>query len=110
MTNSQDIFTQYALLKAQIKEINAQLDALKPEIIEKIRGYEGESVKVGFGTFFVKSIRRYTKYPQQVQDAMENVKELKKNAEESGEAEFTENDELVFRFSKLDDGTLSKNL
>lgn len=88
------LFEKYAELKRAEKDIEAQLVELNPKVVEAMG--ENEEVATDFGLFAI-GHRRKWKYSAEVEAEEKKVKELKKEAERLGTADYEETNYLIFR-------------
>lgn len=94
----QDQFEQYALIDAQIAELEAKKESMRASMIEHFMTQGIESIATTLGKFSVTKLKKWT-YPQAVADKAEEVKTLKATFESTGEATYEEVPSL--RFTKL---------
>lgn len=92
-------FEKYAKLSKRISLLEAERDALKPLIAEDMEKEGLQELKSDLGSFYF-TTRKTWEYPESVQAEEKKFKELKKKAEESGEAISIENKSLAFRMAK----------
>lgn len=92
-------FIAYAKLCKQIASLEAERDALKPEIQAEMEAENIQELKNDFGSYYF-TTRKTWEYPENVQDEEKKYKELKKKSEENGEAISIENRSLAFRMAK----------
>ena len=97
MDEKKDKLRAYAALKAQISSLEDQLDKLKPEICQIVEEANpiDKTIETEWGNFEMVQKRKYI-YPQDILDLEAGVKEKKKEAEATGEAEFEINPYLKF--------------
>lgn len=107
-----DIYTEYALLDAQITELSDKKEAMRSEIMQKIiTENDGKTVESAFGKFSVAKVKSWT-YPTEVVELQDRVSmkigELKDElksaeaiAQSTGEATCTESEMLKFTKVKL---------
>jgi hypothetical protein len=92
-------FEKYAKLSKRISLLEAERDALKPVIQADMEAEGLQELKSELGSFYF-TTRKTWEYPESVQVEEKKYKELKKKAEESGEAISIENKSLAFRMAK----------
>ena len=93
------LFTEYAELKMQIAELEAKCDALKPELLMQIP--EDAKIDAGVGVFSLSS-RKTWRYSQETTDLEKEVKERKKEEEQTGVAESVDGEMfVVFKARKM---------
>ena len=98
MTN--DPFTEYAVLDAQIKELEIKKESLRSAIIAKMATEGLAKVETTVGKFTIAKLKRY-EYPQYVIEAGEHYKALKAQSENTGDAIESEIESLKFTGLKL---------
>lgn len=94
----QEQFEQYALIDAQIAELETKKEAMRVTMIEHLVREGIEAVSTTLGKFTISKLKKWT-YPQAVADKAEEVKTLKARYESTGEATYEEVPSL--RFTKL---------
>lgn len=95
-----DIYTDYALLDAQEKEIKAKKEAMRLEILKLMVENNLKAQEHSLGKFSVKKLKTWT-YPERIVEMSEQLKAEKALAESTGEATYTESDSLAFTGIKL---------
>jgi len=94
------IHEEYAVLDAKIREMTAQKDLLKMEIITKM-GEEGvEKAETAVGKFKIAKLKSWT-YTDKVVEMNEDLKAQKATEESTGEATFIEKASLRFTKNSL---------
>lgn len=93
-----ELFTEYATIKLQIKELEEKLDPLKEKIVAQIGECE-DPIEIDEGTFTVSKRRKYI-YPKEINDLEKKLKEEKVTAERIGSATYVENSVLMFKGSR----------
>jgi hypothetical protein len=94
------LLEEYALINAQIKNLNNRKDELQQMIIEQLISDGIEKVETGVGKFTISKLKTW-EYPGYVINANEEYKALKAKAESTGEATFVESESLRFTPIKL---------
>lgn len=90
---------RYAELSIQIKDLEAQRSALKPEIVEEFTSQGVEKLESDYGTFSV--IRTSTwKYSKKTQKQAEELKIAQVREQEKGIAKATVNESIRFQAKK----------
>lgn len=84
-----ELLKNYAELKAQIKELEANAKAIQPLILKSMQDNDLDEVTTAEGKFSLSSRRKYT-YPAELADRELALKEDKKTAEQVGEAKYEE--------------------
>ena len=96
----ENIYEQYAVLNNKIEELEAQKDALRPQIIHQMTEARLEKVETGVGKFSITKLKKWV-YPEDVLAINEDFKAAKAKAESTGEATYEETDSLRFTSVKL---------
>lgn len=94
-----NLFSEYYVLDTQIKELTAQRDAKKEQIIKEVSQTKDGKLKTDFGQFTVTKLKTWT-YPQHVLDMETQYKVAKLKAENTEEATYTEKESLRFTPNK----------
>jgi hypothetical protein len=94
------LYEEYAILDAQIKELEYKKDVLRVNILTDMVGLEQDKVETSVGSFSIAKLKRWT-YPKKVLDLGEKFKAEKAKAESTGEATFTEQESLRFNSIKI---------
>jgi 3-dehydroquinate dehydratase len=92
-------FIKYALLCKQISTLEAERDALKPEIQSEMEIENLQELKNEYGSFYF-TTRKTWEYPEYITDKEAVFKAEKKLAEANGDAISIENKSLAFRMAK----------
>ena len=92
-------FTRYAEVKAQIKALEGELEAIEADLLPVVEK-EGGQVRNDLGLFSMR-VNRSWKYSDKVKKAAYKVKDLKAKEEEDGTAVCTESKSLRFEPPKL---------
>lgn len=88
-----------ASLRVEQRAIEARIDEIMPEIVVAASELDsGTQLEVSIGRFII-SKRRVWKYPANVKKLETAFKDAKKEAEQTGEADYTENTSLLFKTS-----------
>ncbi len=93
-------YDEYAVLDAQIKELENKKDELRVLILKGMVESGEESVETGVGKFTVTRLKTWS-YPEKVIELGDKVKAAKAKAESTGEASYTEKESLRFTQIKL---------
>lgn len=103
MENKQEILKRYAEIKAEISALETLIDEMKPDIVQIVEAAnpEDHEVVTDFGTFTVVQKRKYTYTPDVIKKE-EEVKQLKKEQEAKGEAEYTILPYLMFKAGTIE--------
>jgi hypothetical protein len=99
---NKEIFKQYAALKIKEKEIQEEIETLKPEIMEEIEESGADKIASDFGTFSLISIKKW-KFSPAVEEAKKTLDCLQANEKADGTATFEENKQLKY-FAPKDNG------
>lgn len=94
------IYEEYAVLTAQIKDLQNKKDALAVDILKDMVGNGLESQKLPIGKFTVAKVTRWT-YPESITEAQDKLDAKKEKMKLTGEAVSQETDSLRFTPVKL---------
>ena len=97
---SQKMYEEYAVLDAQIKQLTAQKDALKVQIVEELAGGEEQTVEIAVGKFTIAKLKTWT-YTPRVTELEEEFKAQKATEQSTGDATFEEKPSLRYTQVKL---------
>lgn len=87
---------QYAKLKQDEKILTEKIKQLSAEILSDMVIAEADEVEIDSGKFII-STRRTWKYSQTIEKQENELKEMKKEEEAKGFAEYEEKSYLIFR-------------
>ena len=87
---------KYESIKLDIKALEAQLDAIEPDVKEMLANCGVDQIETEKGKFYF-TTRKTWKYTDAVKTKEVEVKELKKTEEETGVATATESKSLTYR-------------
>lgn len=87
---------KYESIKLEIKALEAQLEAIEPEVSEMLANCGADQIETDLGKFYF-TTRKSWKYTDAVKAKETEVKELKKKEEEEGVAIATESKSLTYR-------------
>jgi hypothetical protein len=104
-------FEEYALLEAQIAELESKKETMRSEILADMRERGVESEKHSLGQFTIAKLKKWS-YPKKVVELekekkaeiaslTDEIKAAKAKAESTGEATYEESDSLRFTSVKL---------
>lgn len=96
----ENLYESYAVLNSKIEELEAQKDALRPQIIQQMSEAHLDKVETGVGKFSITKLKKWA-YPEAVLAINEEFKAAKAKAESTGEATYEETDSLRFTSVKL---------
>lgn len=96
----ENIYEQYAVLKAKIDELEVQKDGLIPQILQQMNEAHIEKVETGVGKFSITKLKKWS-YSPKVEELADDLKTLKAREESTGEATYEEKDSLRFTGNKL---------
>lgn len=107
----QNKFEAYALLDAQIAELEAKKDAMRNEILADMAQRGVESEKHSLGQFTIAKLKKWS-YPakvlklekekkQEIANLTDEIKTAKAKAESTGEATYEESNSLRFTSVKI---------
>ena len=94
------LYDDYAVLDAQIKELEGKKDVLRTEILTTMVESGEEAVETPVGKFSVTRLKTWT-YPEKVVELGDKFKAAKAKAESTGDATFVEKESLRFNSIKL---------
>ena len=94
------LYDEYASIEAQIKELEASKEQLRPLILQQMQNNGQEAVETATGKFSITRLKKWT-YPEKVLAIGEKFKAEKAKAESTGDATFTEAESLRFTGIKL---------
>ena len=94
---------KYLSLKKQEKEIEEEIEALKEPVLEALLSTpQGrKTILKGQDGSLTIMVRKKWVYPAIVESIEEELKHVKKEAEQTGAATFTESESLLFRREKM---------
>ena len=93
-------YEEYALLDAQIKDLENKKESLRVGILEDMIDKGVEKVETSVGKFTVSKLKKWT-YTDKVTELNEKYKALKAKEESTGDATFEEVESLRFTGLKL---------
>ena len=96
----EDLYSQYALLDAQEKEIKAKKEAMRTDIVKAMVEAGEQSITHTLGKFTVSQVKSWT-YPERIEQLAEEVKAEKAKAESTGEATCVETPSLRYTATKF---------
>lgn len=96
----QQLYDEYAILEAEIKERELKKEQLRPLILKQLVDNGLEKVETSLGKFSKIATKKWT-YPEAVVELGEEFKAAKAKAESTGEATFEETDSFRFTITKL---------
>ena len=99
---NKQILAEYHLLDQEIKGLEAKKDELRKEILSNMQMEGTDKIAEDFGTFSKMVIKRFT-YSDNVKQAEENIKIMKKVEEEQGFAKNASYETLRFTSKKAGD-------
>jgi len=97
---SEKLYEEYAVLDAQIKQLNNKKDELKVQILEEMTTNEQKNVETSVGKFSIATIKSWT-YTDKVADLEEKFKAQKATEQSTGDATCEEKPSLRFTQIKL---------
>ena len=83
------MYNEYALVIAQIDELETKKEALRKEILAEMQNNKQEKVETELGKFSIMKIKQWT-YPKYVSELEEEFKAQKAKSVSTGEATFEE--------------------
>lgn len=90
------VLSRYAVLKAEIKEREAEVEGLKETVMSILETKGADELQTEFGTFS-RAVRRTYTYPAEITSLEVTLKERKKEAEATGTATHTEKPYILFK-------------
>lgn len=93
-------YEAYALLDSKIKELTAQKEAMRDELIQDLVSNGLDKLETLYGKFSVTPLKSWT-YPETVLAIGEEFKAAKAKAESTGEATYVEKPSLRFTEVKI---------
>ncbi len=90
-----DLYSDYAILDSQIKELTNQKDSIKTRIMEAMVVNGETKIQHTFGSFSLSKLKKW-EYPEYITKMEDDFKAKKALAESTGEATYTETDSLRF--------------
>lgn len=100
-TVSEKLLNKYADLSLQIKDLEAQRAAIKPELVESFVSQGVEKVESDLGTFSVIRTSTWT-YSKKLTKEMEDLKIKQVREQEKGTAKAKVNESIRFQAKKED--------
>lgn len=94
------LYEEYAVLDAQMKELESKKETLRVNILEQMAKEGEEAIETAVGKFSVTRLKKWT-YPEAVLEIGEKFKVAKAKAESTGDATFVESPSLRFTGIKL---------
>lgn len=95
-----NLFSEYAIIEADIAALEAKKEQLRPHILKMMVEQGVEKLETDVGKFSVTRRKTWT-YPEPVIELGEEFKAAKAKAESTGEATFEETESLRFTQIKL---------
>jgi hypothetical protein len=93
-----EVYEQYAIIDAKIKEFNDKKDELRTKILEDLVENNIPTLDTPVGKFTISNLKTW-KYTKAVEEKSEELKALKAQEESCGDASFEEKPSL--RFTQL---------
>jgi len=104
-------FEEYALIEAQIAELESKKEVMRTEILEDMTSRGVLTEKHGLGQFTIAKLKKWS-YPkkvvelekekkQEIAALTDEIKSAKAKAESTGEATYEESDSLRFTSVKI---------
>ncbi len=91
----ENIYDQYALIRAKKAELETQEEAIKVKILEDMVARDSKKEVHTLGSFTISKLKKW-EYPENVVKLEEKFKVAKVKAQNSGEATYTEVESLRF--------------
>lgn len=93
------IYKQYAIINAEIRELEAKKESLKGDLIESLKDEPEGKVETDFGNFTLGS-RQVWKYSDAIKSKEESLKIAKDKEQKKGIAKATTTEYVVFTIPK----------
>lgn len=93
-----NLYEKYAILSAQIEEIEEQKELLRKQILQEMIESDKDKEETNLGTFSITRLKKWT-YPKRITELEEQFKTEKALTQSTGEATFIEQESL--RFTKV---------
>lgn len=94
------LYDEYAVLDAQIKNLENKKDELRGLILKDMVESEQEKIETSVGSFSITRLKKWT-YTDKVEELNQKYKARKALEESTGEATYTEQESLRFNQIKL---------
>lgn len=94
------LYEEYAVLDAQMKELEIKKETLRVGILQQMEEKGEEAIETAVGKFSITKLKKWT-YPERVLEIQEKFKVAKAKAESTGDATFVESPSLRFTNIKL---------
>lgn len=94
------IYEEYAVLSAQIKDLQNKKDAITADILADMVSQGLESQKLPLGKFTIAKVKKWA-FPESITKAQDELDAQKEQMKITGEATATETDSLRFTPVKL---------
>ena len=91
----QTLYQEYALLEAQLKEIETKKEQLRTHILKDMIKQGAEKIETDLGSFTVTKLKTW-KYPTKVEAIKSEYEAEKARAQSNGDATYTEKESLRF--------------
>jgi len=97
-----DILNKYAYLKLKVKALEEEMDELNPQVLEIMKESAVEEIEVGDLGKLTMASRRTWIYPEFIQEKEKELKREKKEAEQTGTADYSEKHYVLFKEAKVE--------
>ncbi len=97
---NKELLNYYADLKIEEKQISEKVEEIKEKVIALMVESELEELELSDKGKLTLNKKRSWKYPEPIKQKEDEVKALKKEAEQLGTADYTENAYVVFKSFK----------
>lgn len=94
------LYEEYALIDAQMKDLEGKKETLRVHILKMMSEKELDKVETTFGSFTIARLKKWV-YSEKVTELNEKYKALKAKEESTGDATYTEQESLRFTQTKL---------
>jgi len=95
-----DLYSDYAILDAQIKELTNQKDSIKARIMESMAVNGENKIVHTFGSFSISKLKKW-EYPEYITKMEDDFKAAQEKSKTTGEATCIETDSLRFTSIKI---------
>lgn len=96
-----DIFVDYATLDAEIRALELKKAEMKAVIFVELNELDAKTIENPYGKFTIKKNPKVWTYPKKIVGMAEELKLAQVDAQESGEATFTQGESMAFTPSKI---------
>lgn len=98
-----DLLNKYAELKLKAKALEQELEELNPQVLSIMQETAVEEIEVGDLGKLTMASRRTWVYPEFIQEKEKELKKEKKEAEQTGTADYSEKHYVMFKEAKVEE-------